>query len=298
MIVKKKRILSIEKYLRDIESNRLYVSVPTNEENLSKLKNKYHIENYEIGSKVVPVACGPITKFNIDGKEVVRKDKAKIERDIEREYHVIDWHGKDHYGVCFQTRMCYPRDIIVPPLERIVLGSINIYSDIIDVENKDRLKHIINMFLEIFGYCKILDGTHGISNRDVEIISLPWKILPTGDNLWEKKIFLKKYLNQLAKKDRKFIKIRHEVILNYNPDFIAVGLDSFSGYIVYGFSTGDVYIFESNQKNNATYIFKGKWEDASKLTKRDVILGNLCEKRIIHSKYWENEINRLLENVK
>lgn len=33
----------------------------------------------------------------------------------------------------------------------------------------------------------------------------------------------------------------------------------------------------------ATYIFKGNWEEASKLTKCDIISGNMCYERLIHT---------------
>ena len=86
---------------------------------------------------------------------------------------------------------------------------------------------------------------------------------------------------------------RHKVIAEHNPDFMAIGQDSFSGYVVYGYENEDIYVFESDQINNATYIFKGKWEEASKLTKRDIIQGKLCYLRLIHSKDWEGKIDKL-----
>lgn len=46
----------------------------------------------------------------------------------------------------------------------------------------------------------------------------------------------------------------------------------FSGYVVYGFIPKSLYIFESNEPYNATYVFKGKWEDAFKLSKCDIII--------------------------
>ena len=84
------------------------------------------------------------------------------------------------------------------------------------------------------------------------------------------------------------------IILSNVPDFMAIGDQGFYGYIVYGFTEKNIYIFESNQLDNATYIFKGDWEDASKLTKREILNSNLCEARLVHNKKWESSIERII----
>lgn len=42
------------------------------------------------------------------------KDLPKETRYIEHEYHIVDWHGGDHYGICGQERKCYQRIRIQP----------------------------------------------------------------------------------------------------------------------------------------------------------------------------------------
>lgn len=54
-------------------------------------------------------------------------------------------------------------------------------------------------------------------------------------------------------------------------------------------------MFESNQAGNATYVFKGDWENASQLTKYDIIKGDLCHKRIVHAKAWEKTVKQMFE---
>lgn len=48
-------------------------------------------------------------------------------------------------------------------------------------------------------------------------------------------------------------------------------------YVVYGFTALNLFIFESNEINNATYAFRGDWEAASKLTKTEVLSGHVQE---------------------
>ena len=85
----------------------------------------------------------------------------------------------------------------------------------------------------------------------------------------------------------------HRTFAEYEPNFIAIGENSFNGYVVYGYTKKDLYVFESNQPGNATYVFRGEWENASMLTKRDIIQGELCYKRFIHSKDWGNNVKTL-----
>lgn len=150
------------------------------------------------------------------------------------------------------------------------------------------------MFLEIFGICEVVDvDLQPISTRIIK--NVPWKILPPGKYPWDiAKNHLNNYFNSISEGKRNTIQNRHKFLSNYEPDFLAIGEESFRGYVVYGYTEKDVYYFESNEPNNATYIFKGKWEDASRLTKRDIISGNLCYKRLIHTENWENKVSKIM----
>ena len=91
------------------------------------------------------------------------------------------------------------------------------------------------------------------------------------------------------------MKNNHKTFVEYEPDFLAIGENSFNGYVVYGYTNRNLYVFESNQLGNATYVFEGEWENASQLTKRDIIKGNLCYKRIVHAKAWAETVKQLLD---
>ena len=111
MIIKKSRINSVDKYFANIaEDKEVYVSVPADENNIDLLKMDGCLD----GTCVVPQPIGPVTRFNLYGKELIHKE-------MERDYHIVDWHGTDHYGTCFQNRMCYPKEYIFPPLSRIIV---------------------------------------------------------------------------------------------------------------------------------------------------------------------------------
>lgn len=297
MIISKSKIKSVEKYFRFVSGKQqLYICVQNNLGNIKKVLNKEMDSKYCEGQRIIPIIRGPITKFNRDGKFIVHKEKDKEERTFERDYHVVDWHGNDHYGTCYQTRHCYPKEYVLPPLENIILNTELIRSDIVLRENEERLKHIVNMFLEIFGYCEVIDNEAKPINRKIEVKTVQWRILPPGRYPWEKsEKQLKEFFETLSTKNREVIKERHRLIAESVPNFMAIGEDSFNGYIVYGFDSKSLYIFESNEPHNATYVFKGKWEDASKLTKRDIIQGELCYMRLIHVPGWNKKVTEILK---
>ena len=293
MIIRKKRVNSIDKYLLNLnETKEVYISVIANEENL-KLLNLTNCSNEVC---IIPDPVGPVTKYNLNGKMLIHKEQEKEPREIPQNYHVIDWHGTDHYGICFRTRMCYPRERILPPLSRIILSNGILRSDLILTENTELLKHVINMFLEIFGYCEVIDKKEKPIEEKIKLKEVKWEILPKGKYPWERaKKILEDYFKNPSCDNKKVLRSNHKTLAQYNPDFLAIGQNSFNGYVVYGYSDREIFIFESNQLGNATYVFNGDWENASQLTKYDIINGKLCYKRLIHSKKWKSNVKMLFE---
>lgn len=150
------------------------------------------------------------------------------------------------------------------------------------------------MFLEMFGKCETLTEQYKPKLK-TKIERLSWTVLPQGEYPWEKaKSHLGVIISSIPRKHRNIISNRHEAITQYKPDFMAIGDQSFWGYVIYGFTNKNLYVFESNQLNNATYIFRGNWKDASRLSKAEIIGGQYHEDRIIHNKNWNNDISRLI----
>jgi hypothetical protein len=293
MLIKKSRINSIDKYFANIEEDQeIYVCVPADENNLDLLMINESLDRI----CVVPQPIGPITRFNLYGKYLIHKEMEKEPREIEIDYHIVDWHGTDHYGTCFQHRICYPKEYILPPVARIILDNEKLRSDLMTKVDSELLKHTINMFLELFGYCEIIDKNENPIGQKTIIKEVSWRILPPGKYPWERaERVLDDYFEKAPIKNKEVLRNNHKTFAEYEPDFLAIGENSFNGYVVYGYTNRNLYVFESNQPGNDTYVFKGEWENASQLTKRDVIQGNLCHKRIIHAKTWKESVKQLFE---
>lgn len=126
--------------------------------------------------------------------------------------------------------------------------------------------------------------------------SLNWEVLPSGDYPWERmQDDLKKVSEKSSKTAKKVLIDKCEFINSFQPDFRAYGKSGFKGYVIFGFADRNIFVLESVYPNNATYVFGKNWEELSKLTKAEILKGNLQDVRIIHNDNWQQEIRDLLE---
>lgn len=206
----------------------------------------------------------------------------------------------DFYEIPYER---YPRTFYPPySIELIIVvvkGRKYVATDIIDCtpEITDYIKTGINIFLELFKECSIVLNDNFDYILNTKVIRLNWDILPKGEYPWEKqRERIMPLVEKASPKNRNIIKFRLETISKYKPDFVAIGLNGFDGYIVYGFKEKNIYIFESRLINNATYIFDRDWKDITMLTKKEILTDSLQKARIIHRKdSWEKEIEKLLK---
>lgn len=245
------------------------------------------------GANVVPDECGRFTKFNLYGKEIVRKDLPKENRYINTVYWEWklwngDWQGK----YCDIYKNCYPRESITPPLEPIYFNASknSVFSRKISVNQKKELLHIVNMFLEIFGACYITDDKNDI----IPLKQVPWIIFPKGEKPFTSENLFSNY-TKLNKKEKIFLDDRIDFLKRFNPDIAYKGTSYFRNYVAFIYTSKKLAILESDSVDNATYIFDLDWEKCSKFTKGEVLTKNLHKDRIIHQKNWFSKIQILLK---
>ncbi|MEZ8224938.1 hypothetical protein AB6C43_12950 [Vibrio splendidus] len=257
-------------------------------------------ENPVVGDYLMPAVLGKYTNFNVNGAIKIRKDLPLEPESVMFHGSSRDWHGGIHYGVRTRTMNKYPREHIPAPSEAfeiIVLGTeLFLSSPELSLSDIDETRniHITNMMLECFSEFDIYDVDEG------EIVGprlkrLQWDILPSGECPWDKaKAIILQRTKHLEEKDKKVIEHRMRVISRRQPDFLATGRAGFSGYFVYGFREQGVYVLESMELDNATYVFNSEWEAISQLTKSQIINSDLPHQRIIHNKRWGVSIGRAI----
>lgn len=252
------------------------------------------------GDYLIPEVVGKVTALNARGKEIIRKD-LPLEPQTRSYYRTWrDWHGQEHSGIQTRDIDMYPREYQPAPEETLhvidVDGDKYIATDSMELNesNESRNIHLSNLMLECFGSFEVLDSKNG-NIISTKLKQLHWDILPPGEYPWEKaKSLVGEVTKKLKDSEKGVVDIRMQAITKYNPDFLATGRAGFSGYFIYGFASKGIYVLESIHLDNATYIFGDNWEQLSKLTKNQIINGEIEHQRIVHDKKWNRTIHSIL----
>lgn len=95
MIISKKRIRNLDKYMSNYDDRNIVIIKEID----STAADIGFSTSYSNGEKVLPKAKGPISRFNANGKEIIRKDLPK-----ETCYRQIMWTWKQYDGRGFYNR--------------------------------------------------------------------------------------------------------------------------------------------------------------------------------------------------
>jgi len=307
MIIKRRRINKIENYIGFIEEGTKIVVGIHNPINYPEILNNIGFTEIEAGNSVLPSpSLGSISKYNAEGKEIIHRDQPK-----ETVWHMVEWTREEWRGrydtetvtdIISRPYPRYPRTLIPPPsveltLQYKVSGELVLTSPPSEYieDQKELIKHKINLFLEIFGECYIFSEDLN-EIIDAPVRKLNWRLLPPGPMPWEELYRELERVFETAPEDKRAVyEYRLKKINEYGPELVAVGTAGFNGYIILGFENQDIHVCESLFYGNATYIFGEDWEELSQLTKSEIIRHDLHIERIIHRKYsWDRRIRQLL----
>jgi hypothetical protein len=303
ILIRQKRIRNLERHLpAELKGKKIRIGVSLDDRYNKQIEKIGIGMPAKVGESVLPSVIGPATRFNAEGRQLVRRDLP-----METAHRQILWTWKEFHGRDQIERTDvreipysrYPREFMPPPsLELMVQETddsqkvIVTISMLYDETNSVRILQAINVFLEIFGDCQVFTENLKALAR-TQIKRLNWKILPPGKYPWEK---LRRELDPIIQRARKgnraLISYRLEKIEGYKPDFIAVGEAGFTGYVVFGFPSKNRYVFESSLYGNATYVFDKDWEELSKWTKAEILNQNRQRARIIHRESWEASLQK------
>lgn len=304
MLIKKSRINKLN--LDGLESGQKFIISLSNAERfMDELLRLGFSETSESGECILPIPINIATSRNAENFFISDKSRPK-----ETVLYPFLWKRKEWAGrgetrevedLIYIPRKRYPRVVYNPYSVEFIYqknndGSILITTELLEYqeENYEKIKNTINIFLASFGECQILKEDYEPVNLP-EIIRLNWDVLPPGVHPWEKVSHDIDEISRHQKKTSRYIMMdRCEHINSHGPDFIAYGKKGFSGYVIFGFKEKKIYILESIYTNNATYVFNENWVELSKLSKADIITGNLQTARLIHNEGWEEEIEGII----
>jgi len=303
-----RRIRTLARYFRGVAPGTGVVvgvaGLPAHAPTLEKLG---FTKQMDVGETVLPAASlGPVAAFNAEGKEIPDKTKP-----METAYRTIEWHWEEFRGRYDRVQQSkfvdvpysrYPRIHIPPPSieltirqaadgEKVVTAKAMKY----DPKRSELLVHTINLFLESFGECTVLDEKLTRATAPATVM-LNWRVLPPGRYPWLKvKPLVTDLIKQAPAGNQVLITARLETISGYDPEFVAIGTAGFHGYLIFGFPKKNLYVLESVHVGNATYVFDKNWKELSQLTKAEILDRGLARERIIHLVPWFGRIRGLLK---
>lgn len=257
----------------------------------------------EPGETVVPDSkLGPRARFNAKGRDIIHRDQPK-ERCTRMHYWTYKQrHGDKEVEVEDSTQIFYyryPRTFVSPPSQRLSIavtrdGEKILVGPTVAVADAAELIHSINLVLQVAKQCELLDAAGELVLRSAEK-RLDWEVLPAGRQPWAR---MEPLFDPSVRRERggnqPRIWARLKTIESYSPDFRARGHAGYAGYLIFGFKQLGLYVCESTQTDNATYVFNENWEAFAQLTKAEVIAGALATQRIVHLSGWRDKIDELL----
>lgn len=304
MLINQRRIRNTHTYLDVLPAgSQFQITLTDLPRHLSRLVEIGFSSDLNVGERVLPKPTKSVSRFNANGSWKILRHLPK--ETVYREGSVKDWHGNWHYVDIPYER--YPREPIPAPGEELTIvlnGESKVISSRVfsynsqDSSLMNQIKHVINLFLELFGECWIQSDML-ISLEKFKIERRNWRILPFGEYPWEKvKDVLVTVTRSLSESRRHIVEYRFKHITLYNPTKLIIGEAGFDGYVIFCFeqdSENKIYLLESRFTDNATYVFGDNWESLSKLTKSEIINGDLHLERFVHSNGWSVKIDQLFK---
>lgn len=130
--------------------------------------------------------------------------------------------------------------------------------------------------------------------------SLPWKLLPPGENGVRLLMnHFRKLGNKANWKEHIFdISRLRRIEKNLRPSHCYIGEDGFEGYVAYCFYRTKTVILECPLYGNATYILKDDWKTISKLSKWEARHEHSNQVIVIrHSDSWFDRLSSNLSSL-
>jgi hypothetical protein len=246
---------------------------------------------------------GRFSRWNIDGREIVRRDLEKQE--YYHSFEAPDWDGLGTHTVT-QVRRRYPREFLPPRLNTLKVEIINedsetivvrvILSEILnrkDLNFLHNLFYAINLMQENIGAIDVIESGES-SAEYLQTLFVDWQIFPPG----ERDRFISSILSgrSHSREEREAIIERVDFIHTLKPKKLISGQNSFNNY--FGAEIADnLYVFECSDYGNACYIMYDNWEELCKRSRIELMSG-VCGNnfdRVIHRGRWQDKVKWYLK---
>lgn len=253
---------------------------------------------------VPPAERGRWSRYNVNGRVVVRKDLPKVEKVIGgwESPNFGDWEKGSHTH--WATRMVYRREtwyaqqlpilltVEEPNADGVVIGfRVDRVFDRKTPNERD-LHLALSLLRENIGVHVSIVATDLSVDAWLADQSVTWELLPPGE-LTFKKIVARLGADPSSPRIAT-LQDRDAAMRAMNPGAVITGLGAFSRYFGYKFRDNLVAL-ENLTYGNALYVMFDDWEALSQRSRIDLLAdANADYVRIVHRPGWEQKLKALL----
>lgn len=260
-----------------------------------------------------PISSGRYSKRNQQGREIVRRNLPKIERDYSWTAPNFGDASKGYHDV-HMTRQVYQRDQEPPYLISIVLEQLDDPNQLPDMVSfsfrldapldrtcatfeTDLLYHL-NLLQENVGVVNIFPSS--VTHDDyLKTLMVHWEILPPGERDETLASVCKGLKFQLTPQEQALMMERYQFLVGQEPESFVVGSSGFQRYFGAKFNDNFV-VFENIRYGNAAYAMLGDWQTLSQMSRLDLlssIAGNGTHNdfmRFVHTAGWDSRLTHFI----
>lgn len=251
-------------------------------------------------------SAGKFSTYNVDGKDVKRKDLPKTLKTFS--FYAPNW-GKSGEHLVSQTREVYQVDFIPPKEVELSVSLIARHDGAFDIKfSIDQIIHRaapdfesdllynLNILHENVGAVDIFESTASLADY-AATIHVDWELLPVG------KIGPRELAAQLLQRSRggspelqKEIERRLQVFEKLKPTHFIAGSSGFARYFGAKYDD-DFVVFENIRYGNAMYVMFEHWQVLCQRSRIDLLKGPRDGfERIEHRNEWEDQLKAMLEH--
>lgn len=252
-------------------------------------------ERLEVGHALLPAGLGPRSRFNADGQERVRLDRPRERVSRLAWARWLEHHGDERRevrGVRARSYQRFPRARVpAPQLDlrvcRARSGRLVVATEPLARGADDaRLLHAVNLLLELFGECVLLDEATRPLDRGPER-RLDWETRRPAEALASA-------LAAMPERARRVAEHRLGHLDRLAPDFRAAGRGGFRDCAVFGFARHGRMVVEDLRSSGATYVTSRGWGELSRLSK-GALLDEVARDGVVrHTAGWEERLRAAL----
>ncbi|TIH30789.1 hypothetical protein [Subtercola vilae] len=253
-----------------------------------------------------PAPTGRWSRWNVNGREIVRRDLPKIYRSwtiAAPNFQGGGTHSVSFHKEVFQRQRLYGQQIEAAVTRRdeprdSVVGTVLLTLQAPYDESAERAYlYAASLARTWFGSATAY-SLDELGVPQVPDQSVSWDFLPDGTVEEMREAVVKKFGGSAPPQEVDIMIDRLQKVQSLTPEKRLVGASGLQRYIGYMF--GDDFVaFENPRVGNALYLLYGEWESLSQLSRSQLLASREGEfDRIIHSAHWFERLRLAVYNYR